>query len=700
MANNALRLQKQSGKNKDYLVGILISCLLTVLIFTVIEAIYPYYFMTDDNADWCTSEYSHVISAIKNGRFPMYSFTQFCGQRLFANGQSGVMNPMIYIAAFLSKIFCGDYRALIEILALTMMIIGAVGAYILLKRLGACQAAAITGAVAWNFNTYNIWVGNSWILVIMITGVLPFFFYGSLRLRDKSSIANYLWAILPKVYLYYIGHPQFVFYAAVYDFLFVGMLVLLENGGGRIRRFLKLAGRYVLVYFSVIILILPQLIPQYQMIGMTSQKEALSFADFTIETGSDPISIIFPDLHMLERYLLIDPFIGYPLIICGIAGVIMIILLLTHEKEKILRHKELLSGMIAVIPGIIIAFLSNYSTTFMHILHSIPIVNRFHYMHRNNLYFTSLTIIFSVLAFSLFWRYLCDLSGKTYKIAGYILVLFEVINLTTLFITGQQYSRGPVYKADEGYNEAYASRFSNGRYICCGFESVVNDSSNKQDLAHCLRYNLSSYYGISNVSGYYGVYTNDSLGKNIEFLQRIRHFTGDLAYPYDGFVDEMRSQSVCWYIVDPLRQDRFVPLLEESGMTKTYEDEYGIVYYDPLCEPLAYDEQNSEIRLEQGDVNYLKLDTDGSFRGGTITVNYSYDPNLRCFVDGEEVPVIDDNDNWQMKFVCPAGEHHIMIRYIDDTFTVCCIITGSFVMLSIGAYIINTLVIKKRYKQC
>ena len=689
-----LKLASEAGgnRNRKLLSGILASCLLTCLVFAVIELRYPFFFTSDDNADWYASEYTYVIRTILSGKFPMYSFTQFCGQRFFANGQSGVLNPFVYLAALLSRLFFSDYHAIIDVLALLMMVTGTAGAYLLLERLGACHGAAIAGAVAWNINTYNVWVGNSWILVITTTGILPFIFYGSIRLCSKPSVGNYLWAILPKVFLFYNGHPQFFFYAALFDCLYAGMYVFLGSGKGRFKALLKTIGRYVIVYIAVVILVLPQLIPQYQMIGLTSQGQALSFEDFTIESDSLMMGIFWPFLYLDTKVFAIDPFFGYPLLIFACAGIYLPATILTAEKEKILRHKKLLFNMFAAFPAMIIAFLSNYSESFQHLLHKLPIINRFHFLHRNILYLTALAVIFASLSCTLFWRYYCEnrkdgkkITVRSARIAGIVFVLLEVINMTLVFVLQPQRSRGPVYRVEEGYSTEYASLFSEGRYLCVGYGLDPSaDSNGKEDLAHCLRYNLASYYGISNISGYYGVYTNDGIGKNRTFFKKVIRFTGDIWHHYPGFIDEMRSQSVCWYIVNPARRDKFEPLFKENGFTKVREDEYGIVYFDPECEPLAFDEQGKKVSLEQGEVNNLKLNTDESFKGGTITLNYSFDSNFKCFIDGKETPITDDSANWQMKISCPQGAHEIEIRYVDRAFTASLAVAGAFVILSVA----------------
>ena len=49
-----------------------------------------------------------------------------------------------------------------------------------------------------------------------------------------------------------------------------------------------------------------------------------------------------------------------------------------------------------------------------------------------------------------------------------------------------------------------------------------------------------------------------------------------------------------------------------------------------------------------------------------------------------------------MKIECPPGTHDIMIRYVDSTFTVCCLITGSFLVLTAAAYIMYNYSVKKK----
>lgn len=692
-----------SGNSKKTLFwGVVVSIILTCLIFAVIEIKYPFYFSTDDNADWYASEYASVIRVILSGKFPMYSFSQFTGQRCFANGQSGVLNPVMYLAAALSYLVFRDLRATVECLALLMMILGSAGAFVLLKRLGAGPAIAVAGALAWNFNGYNVWVGASWILVILTTGVLPYIFYGSLRLCDKPSFCNYLWAIIPKVFLFYIGHPQFFFYAALYDCVFAGMYTLVKNKEDRIKRTLKLIGRYVLIYIAVIILVLPQLVPQFQMVNLTRHGGALSFEDFNNESNGVLIGMIWPYIYKAMWNEAIDPYIGYPLTIFLFVGFSLPLLPFTTERESVLKHKPLLLNILACVPCALLAGMSSYSLLFKHLLYRIPVINRFHFLHRNNIYLTAMLIIFTCLTCTFCCRLFKDMKGygkkigkKTSRILGVIFVLLEAFSLAFVFTSMPQWSRGQIYDVKEGYDTEYASKVSDMRYLCVGYDLYFSKEE-KQNLSHSLRYNLSSYYGINNISGYYGVYTSVGLGENLNLFENIMDYSGDLTYPYPHMVGELRGLSVRWYVINPARRELFEKLMKVYGIEKVYEDEYGIIYRDDKCEPLAYDSEGRKVDLEQSEVNDLKLRTDDGFKGGTITLNYTYDKNFHCFIDGKETSITDDTGNLQMMIECPEGAHDILIRYIDNDFTACCIITGTFVVLSAAAYAVYRLKNKKK----
>ena len=699
----------EKGLNKDnnkkaVFWGVVISIVLTCLIFAAIEIKYPFFFSTDDNADWYASEYASVIRVVLSGKFPMYSFSQFTGQRYFANGQSGVMNPVMYLAAALSYLVFRDLHATIEFLALLMMVLGSAGAFVLLKRLGASQAIAVAGALAWNFNGYNVWVGASWILVILTTGVLPYIFYGSIRLCDKPCFSNYLWAIIPKAFLFYIGHPQFFFYAALYDCIFAGMYTLVTSKEGRIKRTLKLIGRYVLIYIAVVILVLPQLVPEYRMISLTRHGGALSFEDFNNESNGILIGMVWPFIYKTMRNEAIDPYIGWPLTVFLFIGFSLPLMPFTSEKERVLKHKSLLLNILATVPVILIAGLSSYSLLFKRFLYNIPVINRFHFPHRNNLYMTAMLIVFTCLTCTFFYRLFKNESSSEKKkkknemsarILGTAFVLVEALNLAFIFMYMPQWSRGQLYHAEEGYNTEFASQVSDMRYIAVGYDMYYSRTE-KQNLSHSLRYNLSSYYGINNISGYYGVYTSVGLGKNLNLFQNLMEYSGDLTYPYPHMVQELRGQSVHWYVINPARRELFEELMRVYKNEKVFENEYAIIYRDDKCEPLAYDADGRKVDLEQSEVNDLKLKTDGSFKGGTITLNYTYDQNLHCFIDGQETPLTDDSGNLQMMFECPAGAHDILVTYIDNEFTACCIITGSFVLLSAAAYIVYRCVNKRK----
>ena len=150
--NKTNPLNRQDSK----LFGWGIALLCCTLIFIAIELKYPYFFLRDDNADSYLPEYMYGINCITEGKFPLFCFNTFGGQRFFAIGQTGIFNPLVYFAVEASRLICGKPDMMMDILAYLSILIGCTGAFFLLKKLGCSDVPVIIGAIAWNFNCYNI----------------------------------------------------------------------------------------------------------------------------------------------------------------------------------------------------------------------------------------------------------------------------------------------------------------------------------------------------------------------------------------------------------------------------------------------------------------------------------------------------------------------------------------------------------------
>ena len=273
-----------------------------------------------------------------------------------------------------------------------------------------------------------------------------------------------------------------------------------------------------------------------------------------------------------------------------------------------------------------------------------------------------------------------------------LVILFNVL----LYTCTPHIGRGVLFNTTNLYDMDFAKQFSNGRYLTLGFQNDPRLINMKNyDLSENISYNLNKLYNINNVSGYiYDVISSDVLDKN-EYFNHSTYFNGSLFECYPCMIEQMREQSVNWYIVSPDKKTVFEEYTKDYALKLVSESDYSIVYYDSLAQPYAYDSEGNEVNLVQ-DVNSLILNTESNFQGGDITLNYTYDPNFKCYIDGKETTIRNEPDKWQFIVNCEPAEHEIIIQYEDNTFFVCLIFTCTYIVLSVTGIIINKQIRKRK----
>ncbi len=681
-----------------------IALLCCSIIFAAVEIRYPHFFMRGDNADWYLSEYIFSNRCILEGKFPLYCFNEFCGQRYFASGQTGVLNPLISFAAVTSMLICGKPDLMIDILAFLSILIGCTGSWFLLKKLGCTDLAAVIGSIAWNFNCYNIWQGTGWILVVFATSVFPYFLLTSTMLIEKTSIRNLILAIVPRVYLLYLGHPQFFIFASVFDCMFIVVLLLLKSRKSRFGALLRLIRDYLIIYVSTAILALPLLIPEYRYTQMSFGYGSERSVDSLIETmGFESPAFIFPFLYTEDNYITFyPPYVGILLSAFLIAGIFLPLLLFKGNIKP--EYKDPVKVVIAGIPCLALGFLMLFNMDFLKIILQIPILNRFQYYHRISIYYAAFEVIIACLSLTVTGNLLKDRFAKAHnpgrRIGSVIkcsVICVEMLSFALLYTVTPHIGRGVLFDTSKLYDYGFAEIIAGGRYVTFGYTSNSH-LINKEvyDLSESLDYNLNKLYKINNVSGYvYDVISSNVIDDN-ECFDHMVYFSGSVFESWPDMIGQMREQSVCWYIVNPGSRTEFESCLDGYGLEYVSETAHSVIYYDPCSQPYAYDAEENKVDLTQ-DINSLVMHTADSFNGGKITLNYTYDPNFRCYIDGKPAELTNEPGKWQFYTECGPGEHEIIVRYEDQTFNVCCIITGAYIILA-GAGIIVYTKIRKRSK--
>ena len=105
------------AEHKGRSIDILVIVALIFAVLTAIEIRYGgYFFVHDDNLQSYLCLYKHTFEGLKHGTLSLYNFHQFMGLPFVDDGQSGVFNPIVYIAVGLSYLFSGNAFATIDIM--------------------------------------------------------------------------------------------------------------------------------------------------------------------------------------------------------------------------------------------------------------------------------------------------------------------------------------------------------------------------------------------------------------------------------------------------------------------------------------------------------------------------------------------------------------------------------------------------------
>ena len=665
---------------KQYYIDIAVILLICLVFFAFLELRYPYFFLQDDNADAYLCMYKYSVRSVLNGEFPFYNFHEFCGKRFIGTGQTGSLNLLVYLAALVSQVIFGHFDAVIDIMAIILIIIGSLGTYILLRSLGCTRMPAIIGAVGWNLNTYNIYIGDSWIIVLMTTAALPWIYFGSLKLHQKHSVFNLLLAVIPRIALFYCGHPQFFVYSAIFDFIFVLTYTLLsrDKNTKSIKPAFHLIGEYLISYIIVALASLPLMLPMLDLMSISERSDKLSFEDF-IETSFKT------DVGFCGLISVLFTFIGIALVIAAIA-----------RRRYFDTYREELIGIIAALPVVLLTLLWMFSTSFNRIIYLIPILNRFRWAHKLTIITVSAVIIISSLAMTVLERFFKQRFKNDLTVVRLSLLVLQVISLLGIFILTPLKTNAIIRTSEVPFKEEFTESLSVGRYVPVQFNVVDIDPESglvMMDTTSTLAFDLASYYGFNNVSGYCGFLMKNDIYAYSDFYSHMRYVPGDLTEPYPGFIEDMRSQSVRWYVTEIYYEDYFTDYFAQYGITKAAADDKRIIFEDVYAKPLAYDESNREIPLEQK-INSLELTTPSDFGGGKITMNYSFDEYFYAYIDGSPADIKPVGNGWKMEVECPPGTHHINVKYVEKSFYTG--ITISTIGLALCAILITIYIVKKK----
>ena len=200
----------------------------------------------------------HAIRSLKDGIFPFWNNTIFSGTPLFANFQSGVINP-----ANLAFLFLSEPKAW-AMGVVGQSLVALVTMFYLLRYWKRSHLASVFGSISYAFSgfalvwyAYNthVWV-MAWFPLILLS-------------TEKVLSGNHKWFIIGSLSLalsIYAGYPQIV----IYQLIVIGLFVIYRSSGNFSKKWSK-------IFFMVscgLLLASPLLIP-----GWVALKDSVREVD-------------------------------------------------------------------------------------------------------------------------------------------------------------------------------------------------------------------------------------------------------------------------------------------------------------------------------------------------------------------------------------------------------------------------------------
>lgn len=693
-------------KKHKLLTDVIILVLVCILMLVALEVRQPYFFLQDDNADSYICQYVHSLRSVSQGEFPFYNFHQLGGIPFLDRGQTGELNVVVYLAGILSQLFLGHLCGTVDFTAALYLIAGAVGMFLFLKKkTELADYIAVLGAIAWSFNSFSIYCGSNWIISIILTGCFPWMVLSTSYLAQNNGLKAILIAAIPKVFMFYSGHPQYFIYAILFDYLFgLGYQFFFTGKGKR----LKTEGAFTLKYFLsglvVTLWSLPLLGPMF--LAMTNsvdrqgRPELSYFIEYRFRIEDFFLSLVYPTMQydvtgfkqlIGQEAAVVDEMIAIQKNLAHIGLILFLIVLMglirfitSFSRKTTKEEKRIYRWMYSLLPAAVISFLWGGTKWFNVIIFYIPMLNRFRYPFKVMQIFLFFLILFACLSLQQIVSGMTD--KKKAKAVGFALVAIECINLLAVYFILPVRFFGLYSNSPKPFTEPLFDDLKGSRYVTVldspSFwlqnPTTLEERSIRvpHDTAALLSYNYATYYGLNNITGYDVLTSLETVTASDNLLYYTDSIGGSVGYFYDGFVEQMRDRGVSYYVTLPANAEIVEEELSEYGLTRWSEDDNRVVFMDTEAEPLAYSGNDyGEVTLDEH-VNYLVVTTPDSFEGGSVTVNYTHDRRFIATVDGEQAAITDSGDYHDMIIEgIPSGSHEIVFRFVDHTFRNCLVIS-------------------------
>ncbi|HEX3043585.1 MAG TPA: hypothetical protein VHY08_02425, partial [Bacillota bacterium] len=584
-----------------------------------------------------------------------------------------VLYPITYISLFMSKLLFGHYFAGMDIQAIFHLIFGGLGLFFLLKELSLDDKSALFGALAYPLCSFNVILSNSWIVVGGPIGYFPWMIYLGIKFiragaQQTFSRKYYILLILARLMVAFYGHTQYFIYSVLLEILTVTWFIFMFRQGKSVKQILRPFVYYILSLGLTAILSLPLHLPMWKEMNISFSRSGAFDLAGLMEEGillSDWIQgLTWPFAFSSDPFagshdLVFIGFITLIFIAEALIAILTIFIFRTREKTAPDPAPKKVALSAVVLLGLaVICFSWACNIIVPYIIQYIPILNRFRWPFKLQLFLSFYLIAASACGFYLFFKKLRP-KKLTESILVVSLILIQLFTFYQLYINSPLKSRRS-YADPVPMAEPLKNQLKDGRIISVGFYFYDPYA------IHAIGYNYATLWGLYQFGGYdpFKPLANMEASLGLDFAA---YYPENLNEQPER-VEYLRSWGVKWYVVDPGYIDQYGGLKFARVID---HDAKRTVYLDDQALPLFYwnsDQSGAGIH-SQITTNSIRLLVYRD-REDELLINFMYNPFFKATLDGKKLKIF--KADGRIRVNVPRGNHVVNLRYIDPYFNIGC----------------------------
>lgn len=162
------------------------------------------FYWWDDTINGAFGQWYHTGQALRSGTLPMLEPSVWSSGNLFAEGQWGSYNPLVW-AVSLGASYATDAALYTTVVKLVAIVVGALGVYVLARHFGSNRMLAVLASLTAPFNGVTSYFdASSWVTGLFAWVLIPWFWFFLRRIAVDGR--NILPAFLTGYFIVTIGY--------------------------------------------------------------------------------------------------------------------------------------------------------------------------------------------------------------------------------------------------------------------------------------------------------------------------------------------------------------------------------------------------------------------------------------------------------------------------------------------------------------